>query len=435
MVKTNKSKEICIIGGGAVGIGIAKSLIQGGILDFDLLEKENDLGGLWAWGTKAGKVYESTHLISSKRNTEFSDYPMPSDYPVFPSHSQFLSYLRELAKHFGIYKHTQFQTIVEKMEPQEESWKLTLSSGEQRVYSVVIIANGRLGQAIYPKSPGRFRKKIMHASDYQSADVLRHKKVLIVGAGNSGCDIAVDSAYYAEKTYLSMRRPYYYIPKFIDGLPYQDWLMEKSGEFDSTEDLWNHAIKLFKLAGYDPTDYGLPQPDYRIDQTHPIVNSQVLYHIGHGSVIAKPDIEKLGSKRVYFQDKSEEEIDLIIYATGYDMKLPFLDDEVIDWQEDGMPNCFLHSFHRNYDNLIFAGYINAASGLGNLVNSSGKMLVAYLQARAQKTNAYHVFRQLQQGPNPDLGQDHFLKTPRHKYEVDLWKLLKTIHLLTNKLKA
>ena len=427
--------EICILGGGPFGIGIGKNLIQAGIDNFTIIESADNFGGTWYFGSENSLVYESTHLISSKKNTEFSDYPMPEDYPPFASHQQFLAYLRDTAEYFGLYQHVLFNTTVTKVQPKGDRWEVSLSTGESRDFATLIVANGRLREPITPDYPGKFSGEAFHAKHYKHPDCLRRKKVLIVGAGNTGCDIAMDSVYYAEKTFFSTRRPYYYTPKFIDGKPYQDWIMEKSGEFPSKQAFWEHAKKIFKQAGYDPTDYGLEQPDYSIDQLHPIVNSLILHHIGHGALIPKPDIQKFEKNQVYFKDGSEEKIDVLIYATGYEIALPFFDKSLLSWK-NGLPDNFL-GFDRCFDNLIFVGYFNSAAGLGNVLNSYGKLIVAYLKAKEKDSAAYQTFCRLKQGPEPDIGRDYYTQTKiaRNRYEVDLWKTLRVINTLESKLNS
>lgn len=428
----NYEKKFCIIGGGPVGIGIGKALHQNN-LSFDIIEKENDFGGLWGINNSAGRVYSSTHLISSKRNTQFSDFPMPEDYPDYPNHQLFLNYLRKLATYFDLYSHATFNKAVVNIEPVDQFWKVQLSDRESRLYRGVIIATGRLGEPLIPEYPGKFSGLTLHSSQYKNPDILKGKRVLIVGAGNSGCDIAVDAVHHAAHTIQSMRRGYHYMPKFIYGMPTQDWLMEIGSQFSTNEELWQHVKSIFKMAGYDGVDFGLPEPDHEIYAAHPIMNSQILYHIGHGDVQIKPDIKLFKSHRVVFEDESEEELDIIIHASGYNTKFPFLPENCGIKNQDDLDKLFMYMFHRQYDNLIFAGFINAPSGLGNLSNSSGKLMANYIQMLITQSPILSVFNQLKQGSNPDLGQERYIKTPRHKLEVDLWKFIKAVNSLTTKL--
>lgn len=422
--------KYCVIGGGPLGIAIGKALEQGGI-PFDLYEREDDFGGTWYFGTPSSFVYTSAHLISSKANTQFSDHPMPREYPEYPRHDQFLAYLREVATRFGLYEHAHFGRAVESIEPAGSQWRVRLA-GETgaRSYRGVLVANGRLRKPIVPVYSGRFDGEVVLAQDYRSPEVFKGKRVLVVGGGNSGCDIAVAATCCAARVLHSTRRAYHYFPKFIAGRATQDWLMALSERFASGEGLRKYVRETLKLAGFDPTDYGLPAPDHDIDQAHPIMNSLILYHIGHGDIAPKPDIRELRGRSVVFEDGSTEEVDLLLYATGYDSDLPFLRPEHL---REG--DLYMRSLHKRFDNLAFFGYINAASGFGNLANVGGRFLVEYLRAYERDSEAFRVFRAMKHGPEPDFGEARFVKTDRHRVEVDLWRYLRALNLLTSKLAA
>jgi len=426
--------KFCIIGGGPLGIGMGKCFIQNN-LPFDIIEKEKDFGGLWAIDYSSGRVYQSTHLISSKKNTQFSDFPMPDDYPNYPNHKLVLAYFRKLASHFNLYDHTLFNTTVIHVEAMDDKhWKVKLEGGKELVYRGIIIATGRLNEPIPLNYPGKFTGTFLHASQYKNPDIFKNKKVLIIGAGNSGCDIAVDAVHYATNVVHSMRRGYHYMPKYIYGKPTQDWLMEIGSRFNSYEELWKYVKSVFKMAGFDGEDFGLLKPDHEIYAAHPIMNSNILYYIGHGDIIVKPDIKLFKNNKVIFNDETEEEIDLIINASGYRAVFPFLPEEYQIKDQHDLEKLFMYSFHREYDNLLFIGYINTPSGLGNVANAAGQLFANYLKALLTESPAFKIFNQLKQHANPDLGQGRYMKTARHSLEVDLWKFLKTINFLNSKFK-
>src|SRR5688572_18887318 len=102
----DRSHNIAVIGAGPVGLAVAKALRQHGI-PYEQLEANDDLGGNWYHG-----VYETAHIISSKKTTEYADYPMPDDYPDFPSAQQMVDYLRSYSEAFGLRSHIQFRTKV-----------------------------------------------------------------------------------------------------------------------------------------------------------------------------------------------------------------------------------------------------------------------------------------------------------------------------------
>lgn len=424
--------KVGIIGGGICGLGVGKALRQAGI-EFEIIESTASLGGNWQSDGPASKMYESVHLISSKRNTQFSDYPMPEDYSVYPRHSLFFEYLKKLAAEFELHESTRFNTTVVDMQRDRQGWLLHFQDGGSAQYDFVVVCNGLLRKPFIPEYPGKFGGETLHANHYKSLEVFRNKRVLVVGAGNSGCDIAVDAAHSAKAVFHSTRRGYHYMPKFIDGRPTQEWLMEQAPKFPDSEQYWAYVQATFKLAGFDGQDYGLPEPDHAIQDCHPIMNSQILYHIGHGDIVAKPDITHLENNRVYFKDGSYEEIDMIVWATGYEIDMPFLSPSVYDWKSR-LPSLFLDMVPQEFNNLLFIGYLNSPSGIGNLVNIMGRFVSAYIQAHELGGSAWQAIQEMKMKPELlDLGRDRFIKTPRHEFEVDLWKFIKAVNFITGKL--
>jgi cation diffusion facilitator CzcD-associated flavoprotein CzcO len=415
------SMKVAIIGGGPTGIGIGRELADAGI-DFDLYEAEADFGGVWNAGAGSGRAYPSLHLISPAFNTQVQDFPMPADYPPYPNHAQMLAYIHSYARAGGVYGHTRFNSRVERLEPSASGWSLRCVDGGGGDYPLVVVCNGLQRTPRYPSYPGRFDGEVLHTCDYKSPEQLRGKRVLVIGAGNSGCDLAVEAVHHASGVLHSTRRGYYYQPKFIDGKPTPQWMMELGGRFGSKEDTLAYIGQVFKLAGFDGADYGLPRPDYPLDAAHPVMNSHVLHHIGHGDILPRGDVESFAGKRVHFRDGSSAEVDLVVYATGYDRDLSFIASELLEWK-DGIPHLFLHSTPRNHDNLLFMGFVNAAGGLGDGLKTQGAFVRSYARALAGRTSGLHAFLQAKQTEQPDLGQQYFVKSHRHLWETDLWKLL------------
>lgn len=424
----NKRIKLCIIGGGPLGIGLGRELNDGGI-DYDLYESEADLGGVWNGDGKSGRVYPSLHLISPKFNTQVPDYPMPDDYPVYPNHKMMLAYMRSYARDFGVYDKAIFNTSVTKLEPAGDGWDVTLSSGECKHYSFVAVCNGAQRLPRYPDPPyrGHFSGEVFHSMDYKSPDQIRGKRVLVVGAGNSGCDIAVDAVHHGTDVYHSTRRGYHYYPKFIGGKPTPQWMLQLGNKFKSKEETMAYIQQVFKLAGYDGVDYGLKKPDHPLDGAHPIMNSQILYHIGHGDIQPKDDVDYFDGNTVHFTDGSSADVDVIIYATGYDRDFPFIDPALLQWKA-GIPDLFIHIAPRNLDNIFFFGFVNAAAGLGDGLRLQGQFVRSYIKAFTDKSKGYDKFIQAKQEDDPDLGQDYFLDSHRHLWEVDFWKFIKVARM-------
>ncbi|MGH7452657.1 MAG: flavin-containing monooxygenase, partial [bacterium] len=206
----------------------------------------------------------------------------------------------------------------------------------------------------YPNYPGRFGGLTLHSAQYKTPAVRRDKRVLVVGAGNSGCDIAVEAAQNAVQTFHSTRRGYYYVPKYFFGKP-ADQIGEVSLKLRVPLPI-RRAINtlLLKMVAGTPEKFGLPKPDHKLFETHPIVNLQMLYYAGHGDIIPKPDVAELRRDHVRFKDGSEERVEVIIYATGYNIVFPFMDKKYLNWKSN-RPHLYLNIFHPEYDNLFVAG--------------------------------------------------------------------------------
>jgi cation diffusion facilitator CzcD-associated flavoprotein CzcO len=225
----------------------------------------------------------------------------------------------------------------------------------------------------------------MHACSYKSADVFRDKRVLIVGCGNSGADIAVDAVHQARSVDMSVRRGYYFLPKFLFGKPV-DTLggkLKLPRPLKQRLDAW-----LIRAVMGKPSDYGLPDPDYRMYESHPVINSLVLHHLGHGDIRPRPDISAVSDHTVTFADGSQADYDLILTATGYKLHYPFIERQYLNWQHGDAPSLYLNAFHPDYDNLFVMGMVEA-TGLGwEGRNEQAEMVALYIhQLKAGKSSA------------------------------------------------
>ena len=428
----DRSHAYAVIGAGPHGLSALKALLQNGI-DADGFERESDLGGNWNFGAETSRVYESTHLISSKPFTQFPDYPMPDSYPDYPSHAQVKAYFTSYARHFGLVDRIRFDTEVVRIEPTGDEgptgtpWDVTTrdrTTGAQQTtrYAGVIIANGHNWNPKIPDYPGResFRGQVIHSAQYKGAEILRGRRVVVVGAGNTGCDVAVESAQNAAHTWHSTRRGYHYNPKFVMGRPSDqtaDLLLALRLPLAVRRRLFETTLRL--TVG-DFTKYGLKRPDHAFFETHPIVNQQLVYYAGHGDITPVDDIDHFEPDAVVFTDGRRAEADLVVMCTGYLVTFPFLPDaeDLLNWGVDH-PRLGLQIFTPRSLSLFVSGLIQPDSGQWTLAHWQGITIARFIEALRTTPAAalrFHHDVTFQAGQRYSAGAT-YKESSRHHYEV------------------
>lgn len=429
---------VCVIGAGASGLAAARNLLAAGF-NVDVLEKESDLGGIWNSDLPVGRMYKSTHMISSKPFTQYPDYPMPDHYPDFPHHTQVLEYLRGYADHFNLHAHISYETRVERVERAASDdgavgWTVSVR-GEDRPYDALVIANGHTWSPKVPDIPGTFAGETMHSAFYRTPDVFFGKRVLVVGAGNSGCDIAVEAVTTADAIFHSTRRAYHYIPKYVFGRPSDqigDILLKLGLPLRLRRPITAIVLRL-TVGSY--SENRLPEPDHKLYETHPIVNTLLPYHVRHGRIIQKPDIERLDGRRVVFADGTSEEVDVIVYATGYEIRFPFIDRSYLNWRND-RPELYLNVFHPEFDDLFTVGLIQPDSGIFKLLHWQTVAIAEYLKAlREGRNGATWLKARKHDTEFRSRSAIAYRNSSRHRLEVEHWGYLKDLKRVVGRLRS
>ena len=411
-----------IIGAGPSGLAGARNLDRRGI-GWTGFELGRDVGGLWNIDNPRSTVYESAHLISSRTTTQFTEFPMRDDVADYPSHRELRAYFSDFADEHGLRAGFRFDTEVVRVEPVGDAWEVTSRGPDGTTterFAGVVLANGTLSEPNVPAFRGEFSGEVMHTSAYKNATVFAGKRVLVVGAGNSGCDIAVDAVHHAASVDMSVRRGYYFVPKYLFGRPVDTLNQGRPLPARIKQAIDRRVLRAF--TG-DPARFGFPEPDHKIYESHPIVNSLILHHLGHGDVRVRKDIDHFDGPTVHFADGSSDDYDLVVLATGYRLHYPFIDREHLGWS--GMsPDLFLNIFPRKPSGehaaalrrLFVLGMIEA-SGIGWQGRYEQAELVAsYLAATPAQRAA---FEHRIDGRRPDLtGGYHYLGLERMSYYVN-----------------
>ncbi|WP_052398234.1 flavin-containing monooxygenase [Streptomyces sp. NRRL F-5123] len=423
MSTVDRSDAYCVVGAGAGGLAAAKNLKSFGFA-VDVIERADDVGGNWNGGNPHSAAYDSIHLITSKPYIQYDDFPIPADYPTYLGRTHAHAYLRAYAAHFGVREHVELHRTVEWIDRRDGSphWYVTLDGGEVRRYAGVVIAHGHNWAPRSPEYEGHFDGTVLHSSDYRDPTPLRGRRVLVVGGGTSGCDIAVESAQNAAATFLSIRRGCYYWPKYLFGRP-TDVLYESVLKWRMPRPVVRAFGGLFlrlNSAG-DPAAYGLPKPAHRLLEEHFVINSTLLYALGHGDVAARPDVAELRGDRVLFTDGREERVDVIVNATGYRMtEFPFIDRKHLNWT-GRTPQLHLSAFHPAYDNLFVIGYFQTSTGNWPIMDYQAQIMARYLHLLRTDPRRAVWFRRAKAEPVTTArlsGGISYYDSERHWLQVD-----------------
>ena len=370
---TDRSNSLAVIGAGPVGLAVAKALLQHGI-SYEQLEANDDLGGNWYHG-----VYDTAHIISSKKTTEYADYPMPADYPDFPSAQQMVEYLRSYSEAFGLRPHIQFRSKVVMAWPlADDRWELELASGERRIYKGLVVCNGHHWDRRFPNYPGSFTGEYIHSKDYKRPAQLAGKRVLVIGGGNSACDLASEAARVGRSCHLSLRRGYWFLPKTIFGVPLPEFVAGWVPVF--AQRLLLQVLLRVVFGKYE--SYGLPTPDHRIFEHHPTLNSELLHYVKHGRIRPRTDVARFEGRRVFFVDGSSDEFDIVVCATGFNVSFPFLPPGLVPVKGS---NALLYagSVLPDYKNLYIVGTVQARYGFGPLMTPAADLLCRMIKLQDQ----------------------------------------------------
>jgi dimethylaniline monooxygenase (N-oxide forming) len=315
-------------------------------------------------------AYRQLYINTSRERMEYADYPMPKHYPDFPHHTHIAEYFDAYTDHFGLREHVRFETRVERaVRDDDGTWELTLPDGSAGRFDALLVANGHHWDARWPEPafPGAdtFAGTQIHAHDYRDDELFRDKDVVVLGMGNSAMDLAVESSYVADHTYLSARRGVWIVPKYIFGRP--------------TDQLPNDPRVPFaiRLAVGDLTRFGLPEPDHKLGHAHPTVSGRILDRIQHGAITPKPNIARLHAEEVEFTDGTRVHADVVVYCTGYKISFPFFDEGFVA-APDNHIELFRRVFVPGLDNLFFVALLQPIGAMMPLAEAQGKWIADFL---------------------------------------------------------
>jgi dimethylaniline monooxygenase (N-oxide forming) len=373
--------RVALIGAGSSGIAAAKALHERGV-PFVCFEASDRVGGNWVFQNKNGMsaAYRQLHINTSRDRMEFSDFPMPKSYPDYPHHAQIAAYFDAYVDHFGFRDRIRFETKVERATRLDGGgWELATDRGEVERFDALLVANGHHWNPRWPEPafPGgdSFDGVQMHAHSYVDNDIFAGRRVVILGMGNSAMDIAVEASYVAERTFLAARRGAWIVPKYIFGKPADQLRQDPRVPFKIRQRIFHSIIKMH--VG-DLTRYGLPEPDHKFGEAHPTISGRILDRIQHGTITPKPNVARLDGGSVEFADGSREQVDVIVYCTGYKISFPFFEDGLIS-APDNHIELFRRVFHPDVPDVFFIGLLQPLGAIMPLAEAQGQWLTDHLK--------------------------------------------------------
>jgi cation diffusion facilitator CzcD-associated flavoprotein CzcO len=429
---------VCIIGAGSSGIVAAHILAQRGI-EVEGFELGSDIGGIWRFRNDSGRspAYESLQTNTSKHRTAYRSFPVSGPRDYVPN-GELLEYFDAFADRFGVRERFRFHTEVTGVTGEGGSYRVTVcrrdgGAPETRSYRAVLVASGHHWDARVPEFTGSFAGRIIHSRDYRTPTdpvELSGKRVLVIGIGNSACDITCETAGVARHTFLSSRRSAHVLPKYLLGRPIDQWVTSLSSRLPV--DAQASALRLLVgLTRGDQRKFGIPRPAHRLGHEHPTLSQDLPKLAADGRVDVRPDIDRLDGDTVHFVDGSSAAVDVIICATGYHVSFPWMDAALLDrvdpagteGREGGrIPGnrirLYRHVVPPDCPGLFFLGLVQPLGAIPPLAEAQAEWIADLLDGTGALPDGPAMKRSIDR-TEAELSR-RFVTSSRHTLEVDFF---------------
>jgi dimethylaniline monooxygenase (N-oxide forming) len=412
-------KTVCIIGAGSSGITAAKTLKEHGI-SFDCFEKGSQIGGNWRFNNDNGmsSAYRSLHINTNRMIMAYSDYPMPAEYPMFPHHSHIINYFDDYVNHFGIRQDIQFNTEVKDVTRNQEGKYTVETSNGTYLYDNVIIANGHHWNPRFPDPAfkGNFTGEVLHSHYYREVEQIRGKDILVVGIGNSAVDIACEAARtYSGNVVISTRSGANIVPNWLWSIPFDSLANSLTSKLPiAIQRLFLGSA--LRLARGKQEDFGVPKPKRPLLSEHPTLSQDLLNLSGRGLVKFKPNIKEFRGKTVVFEDGTEQDFDMIVYATGYKVTFPFLKETSFNVSETNDFRLYKKVIHPDYQGLYFLALIQPLGAIMPLAEVQSKWIAKILKGETKLPNKEEMLKSIEE--DKQAMAKRYKESPRHTLQVD-----------------
>jgi cation diffusion facilitator CzcD-associated flavoprotein CzcO len=331
--------DVCVVGAGTSGLAAVHCLTRAGH-EVTAFEAGSALGGMWRYENDNGlsAAYGSLSANTSRRRMEYSSLPMSRSAPAFPKRDDVLAYLEAFAREHDLGRRIEFNSWVERVRPAGSGvpgtdggarWQVSVRGAAPRVFDAVVVASGHYWDAQVPQLAGGFAGDLLHARDYRTPERFAGRRVVVVGGAQSALDIVAEISTVAERAMLASGEVHHLLPGRMFGRPYDDFDTPLSALVPLRLSRLV-ARSLMALARATPDRGELPPPRHRMFETRwpLVVSPTVQAALAERAFESRPRLRALAGERVVFDDGSEEEADVVIFATGYRINFPFLPAEL-----------------------------------------------------------------------------------------------------------
>jgi dimethylaniline monooxygenase (N-oxide forming) len=372
--------SVAVIGAGPGGLVAARWLLSQGF-EPTIFEQSPTLGGQWAGLDGRSGVWPSMHTNSSRVLTAFGELEHETDL-VYPSNRDILDYLRRYAETFGLVARVVFGTRVELISRNGARWLVRHAGGEDS-FDRAVVATGRFHAPAIPPVPGleTFAGSAEATStyNYRGPAPYQGKRVLVAGCAISALEIASELAQLgAARVVVTQRRQRYVLPKFAAGVPSDHRVYTRYGTLASetlhATEIDRQLKEIVLAAAGSPEQYGAPAPDPSLLVAGLTLNQHYLPLVAEGRITVRPWMESIAGTTVAFADGRAEEFDGIVFGTGFDLSLPFLDEDIRRILK-------LDSVHMDADRYTFHPDLPGLAFMGMWDQSGGYFVPLELQAR------------------------------------------------------
>jgi thioredoxin reductase len=329
--------DIVILGAGWSGLLAAKYCLAEG-LTILVLEEHDKVGGVWAFTPQTGRggVLRNTQTTSSRCITEMSDFPMPENYPNFPSHEQILAYLESYCTAFDLNRYIRFRSKVTRVRRMNPGWEITCSNGSQVISQSLVLCSGvhQTPNDLSHEEPfNGFHGNVYHSSDLKEiGEEFRGKTLVLWGGGETASDIAYGLGGVADQVYWCIPHGQWFVPKIVDH--WRPFPSDRPKVVDHT----SSRVRLFLSPTHKLSPFisqylewnlgfnGHGQEEWRTKAPYNRAffnkSSESLDYVRSGKIKAKRNILRCDGSTVYFTDGSETQTDAIILCSGFQIAFP-----------------------------------------------------------------------------------------------------------------